>query len=375
MLGIVEEQHPDRTRLFMQWKRMGWPILIDSLDLLGVSAVPTTLLIDERGNVRAINPRPEAFDEFLQESGTESVQPPTPGPGPPDVEGLGRLAQNEDRPALLAYGDALVLWRDARRLDAAIEAYRKVLEQDPSDGATHFRLGVAYRKRYDSELRQEGDFGRAVEEWSAALDIDPNQYIWRRRIQQYGPRLDKPYPFYDWVVTAVAQIKERGEEPVPLVVQPDGAEFAHPIRRFESAEGVRQEPDSGARIHRDKKGFVRLETTVVPPQISPGSSTRVHLVFRPNPAIKAHWNNEAEDMVVWVQPPRGWQVDDPYLVFPRPPEPVSHEAREVEFEIKSPPDFKGKTTIPAYALYYVCEDVDGTCLFRRQDIQVEMSAR
>ena len=30
MVGIIQEQHPDRARLFMQWKEMGWPILIDS---------------------------------------------------------------------------------------------------------------------------------------------------------------------------------------------------------------------------------------------------------------------------------------------------------------------------------------------------------
>ena len=36
MVGIIQEQHPDRARLFMQWKRMGWPILVDSYNLLGV---------------------------------------------------------------------------------------------------------------------------------------------------------------------------------------------------------------------------------------------------------------------------------------------------------------------------------------------------
>ena len=48
MVGIILEQHPDRTRLFMQWKGMDWPILIDSFNLLESSAVPITLFIDER---------------------------------------------------------------------------------------------------------------------------------------------------------------------------------------------------------------------------------------------------------------------------------------------------------------------------------------
>ena len=88
----------------------------------------------------------------------------------------------------------------------AIKAYLKVLEKEPEQGLTHFHLGVAYRKRYDSDHRQPEDFQMAVEHWGKALDIDPNQYIWRRRIQQYGPRLDKPYSFYDWVGEARREI-------------------------------------------------------------------------------------------------------------------------------------------------------------------------
>ena len=44
-VGIIQEQHPGRARLFMQWKGMDWPILVDSLDLLDVSVVPITVLI------------------------------------------------------------------------------------------------------------------------------------------------------------------------------------------------------------------------------------------------------------------------------------------------------------------------------------------
>ena len=49
MAGIIEEQHPDRAQLFMQWKQMGWPVMVDSLNLLNVPYVPITLEIDERG--------------------------------------------------------------------------------------------------------------------------------------------------------------------------------------------------------------------------------------------------------------------------------------------------------------------------------------
>ena len=48
------------------------------------------------------------------------------------------------------------------------------------------------------------------------------------RIQQYGPRLDKPYPFYDWVPTAIEEITARGETPVDLSVELVASEFAEP---------------------------------------------------------------------------------------------------------------------------------------------------
>ena len=238
-----------------------------------------------------------------------------------------------------------------------------------------FRLGVAHRKRYDSPIRRDGDFSRAVEHWTAALDLNPNQYIFRRRIQQYGPRLDKPYPFYDWVPEARAAVEARGETPVTLRVEPGGAEFAEPLKSFAESRETGQSPDPDGRIYRDEKPLIVAESVVVPTVIEPGESARIHVVLRPDLSLKAHWNNEVDDLVFWVEPPEGFRVDRHYHTVAIPPESVSQELRQVEFEIASPENFTGKATIPAYALYYVCEDVDGTCLFRRQDVHVELSVR
>ena len=54
--------------------------------------------------------------------------------------------------------------------------------------------------------------------------------------------------------------------------------------------------------------------------------------------------------------------------MPNPPETVSNETRTVELEIKAPDDAAGRYELPGYALYYVCEDVNGICLYRRQDV-------
>ncbi len=372
MLGIIQEQHPDRCRLFMQWKQMDWPVLVDSLNLLGVEVVPLTVLIDEQGIVRSARARLSDLEAFVGGGAPTGIFPLAPPAERPVLNRLARRAKDDqDSQALRDYGDGLVMWGSEEQSAEAIEAYRKVLQQEPDHGPTHFRLGVAYRKRYDSARRKEGDFSKAVEHWGQALEINPNQYIWRRRIQQYGPRLDKPYPFYDWVARARKEIEQRGQSPQPLVVEPGGAEFANPARSFQSVGKAEQNPDPQARIRRDD-GFVRVETTVVPSRLAAGRSGRVHVVMRPDPSRKAHWNNEAEDLVLWVDPPEGWLVDSQRHSLPRPPQLVSQEERRIEFELRCPEDFSGTATVPAYALYYVCEDVDGTCLYRRQDVEVRV---
>ncbi len=373
MVGIIQEQHPDRARLFMQWQEMGWPILVDSLDLLEVTVVPMTLAIDEHGIIRAINPDAGSIEEtFLRTSYPAPAHMPIAEVVPAGGEAPGANASSAP---WREYADSLYRWQSPDGLDDAIAAYNHALSLTSEDGPSHFRLGVAYRARYDSDGRQAGDFERAVSHWERALDIDPNHYIRRRRIQQYGPRLDKPYPFYDWVSEARAAIEARGESPVPLPVEPGGAEFARPAATFAAAE-ARVEPDAGGRIYRDPGEFVEIERLTVPTRVTAGASTRAHVVFRPNLARKAHWNNEVDDLVFWVAPPPGWEVDEQYLTVARPPAIVSQETRQVEFELRSPASATpGAVTVPGYALYYVCEDVDGTCLYRRQDVSLEIQIR
>ncbi|MFB3067037.1 MAG: TlpA family protein disulfide reductase, partial [Planctomycetota bacterium] len=66
MIGIVQEQHPDRARLYKQWRQLNWPILVDSLNLLGLRAVPKLVALDESGVVRASGLRSmDALTAFL----------------------------------------------------------------------------------------------------------------------------------------------------------------------------------------------------------------------------------------------------------------------------------------------------------------------
>ena len=374
MLGIIQEQHPDRCRLFMQWREMKWPIMVDALNRTQIRVVPVTYAIDQHGVIRFVNLKPEQLDEFMDTNYPEPVRPAHRPPMQPSLQRLEAATRQGSLQAWRAYGDALFLWGPPARLDEAIRAYEKTLEKDPNDGASHFRLGSAHRRRYDSPYRSSQDFRTAMHHWTRALALDPNHYIRRRRVQQYGPRLTKPYPFYDWVEQARTEIHARGDQPVRLSAEPGGAEIARPSKHFEVSHTTGSEEIDGAdRIHRDTRGFVEVEVVVVPSVIQPGDAVRVHLAMQPNHRIKAHWNNEVEPLRLWIAPRAGWQVDRDYVTVANPAEPVSAEDRSLQFEVQSPAGApSGTFTLPVYALYYVCEDVDGTCLFRRRDIPIEI---
>ncbi len=158
------------------------------------------------------------------------------------------------------------------------------LALDPADKNALFRLGVAHRMRHESAGRRPGDFQAAIDAWGRALELDPNQYIWRRRIEQYGPRLAKPYAFYDWVVQAKAEISRRGETPVPLTVEPYGSELAGPVRDVLAEASAPVEPDPKGQIHRDEERLIEAEVVVVPARVRPGQAARVHVTFRPGAA-------------------------------------------------------------------------------------------
>lgn len=370
-IGIIQEQHPDRCRLFMQWQQMDFPILVDSLNLLDVGVVPLTVLIDEAGVVQAIRPDEKALAEFVAAPPAEVPSVPPPG-----------AARTRTR---LDMANNMMLFGDGNSLNETIEMYEQQCAALPDDGRAHFRLGVAYRKRFDNaEMRQEGDFTRSIEQWERALALNPNQYIWRRRIQQYGPRLDKPYPFYDWVSQAQQEITARGEEPVQLSVQLSGAEVAKPVRsRDPEKEGetrTEDQPDAKGEIDRDEHHLFAIEPVVVPDTGRGRRAVRVHILLTPSADAQAKWNDEAGPSVVWIDPPKGWTVD--HRLFTLTPSASGDLTRSVEFEARrgeSEESAEGNgrassATAHGYALYNVCYGPDGTCTYLRRDFSIPLSS-
>ena len=380
-IGVVQEQHPDRTRLYQQWRQLGWPIFVDSLNVLDLKAVPIPVAIDEWGMVRDSERKPKRFAEQFMNAEFEKTSAPASyhRAKRPDVDRLRRLAQ--ESPTAKAWrdlGDACFLWRASGAGEGchAVEAYEKAVALDPHDGRAQFRLGVALRRRYESRNRHPSDAQAAVERWGLALSVNPNQYVWRRRIQQYGPRLDKPYNFYSWVDKARKEITARGEVPLTLVVEPTGSEVAPPERSTAGTDGsptaqVKDRRPQHDRIHRDTKSFVRIEPMVAPVRARPGHRVRARITFRVNERTRPYWNNEADDLAMWVDLPDGLTLGEGKLFHDNPQEPETQEDRAVEFEIAVDKNAKPATIkIPAYALYYVCENKGGKCHYVRQDFTV-----
>lgn len=374
VLGIAQEQHPDRCQLFAQWHKFNWPILHDPINAMQVRGVPIEVAIDEHGIVRIIRPDLKTFEqEFITKTfaaSEDSASKPEKTTGP-NLTALRRHAeQSGSSDAWRELADALVFWSESFDINDAIEAYTQAIKINPQDGNAHFRLGVCYRIRYESEYQLPTDFQSAVDHWTKARQIEPNQYIWRRRIEQYGPRATKPYPFYDWIQTAAFDIRTRGEEPVELRVLPTSSEVTDPDRGPDNEQLDTKPPDPQGRILRDQQLLVLTEVTVIPPSVKPGGTVRVHITHRPDEKQKAYWNNEAEPLTLWVDPPPGWKAQPQLLTAPQGDKPETSEPRHIEFEVHIATEATGTFKLFAYALYYVCEGTGGTCSFLRQDIPI-----
>ena len=378
VLGIAQEQHPDRCRLFAQWHKLNWQILHDPINVMQVRGVPIEVAIDEHGIVRSLRPDLKTFEaEFLDKTfapdGEES-----PGKSEiatrPDPAALRRRAkQSSSSDAWRQLGDAFVLWGGIADVNDAINAYTQAIKIKPEDGNAHFRLGVCYRIRYESRQQLPTDFQTAVDNWTKARQIEPNQYIWRRRIEQYGPRATKPYPFYDWVQFATREIRARGAQPVELTVLPTSSEITDPDSSPDNEQLDIKPPDPQGRILRDEQHLILSEVTVIPPRVKPGGTVRVHITLRPDNKRKAHWNNEAEPLKLWIDPAPGWKAQPQLLTAPQGNQPETSEPRYFEFELHAANDVIGTSEMSAYALYYVCEGAGGTCSFLRQDIPVTVT--
>ena len=335
--------------MYAQWKKFEWPIVYDQMNVLGIKVVPVPIFIDEHGVVQNTRPRPNDLDGFVAKKF-------------PKPDGAGKREVVTTTP--------LTLDPKNNTIDEAIARYTKQSAAAPENAIAKFRLGVALRAKFDSESGKPEHFEKAAQQWSAALRQNPSQYIWRRRIEQYGPRLAKPYPFYDWVEQANKEIKARGQEPVVLKVALAGAEIAKPSRTFTANNDAAENPDPKGEIDLDSK-FVTFKTAAVPSYVQAGGATRVHLVMSPTETSK--WNNESSPVKVWIDKVTGGTVSKKTLSIANPTDKAkateSREMRTAEVEFKADAD-ASECKISGFVLYSICESETGKCMLLRQNFAV-----
>ena len=368
VLGITQEQHPARCRLFAQWHGIDWPILWDPFNLTGSKAVPRFRLVDEHGVVRVPRARPSDLDAFLAASFEAPSDPPAAAPADARLVARGLDTASAEGRALEA-----LLYDGAGTCDASIATLRG-LPPAAAEAARTFRLGVAHRMRYDGPSSKPVDFADALAHWTSALLQRPDQYIWRRRIQQYGPRPDKPYPFYDWVERARRDVAARGEAPVILPVPLTETER----NVWRKATEDETEPDPQDRVPSvDDAPVVRIEEAVAWSTARGKPAARVHLrVVLVDPERASF--NASEEVVGWIRTPRGagWQAaprrlagaiaqgarDDRAAVEPVP----------LEFELtpSEPAGTVDPYLLEGYLLLPICVAEDGRCLVVRQAFAV-----
>ena len=358
VLGIAQEQHKERTKLYKQWKQYDFPIVQDATTQLNLNAVPIPMLIDEYGVVRATRPRPNSLAKFMEQQFAPAEETTTVS----DVSEIDRALEK---------GNKLLHQKD-RDIDGAITAFESAVKLDSKNGKALFSLGVAHRMRFDSENRETGDFKTAAKLWGQALAVNPNQYIWRRRIEQYGPQLTKPYPFYDWVEKAQQSIRERGEDPLELSVSLTGTEIAK-NGSWDAADNKPENPDPDKKILLDEKNYLSISSTTVPEATRQKNPVRIHLDLAMNGAF---WNDEADAVKIWIDESSTGTPERRLVEVAKPTKSTndkSSETRTVDFEFKTDKS-QSECKVNGFALFHCC-DSDGVCFYFRKDFTIPISAK
>lgn len=349
VIGVAQEQHADRCLLFARWKGIDFPILWDPFNMTGTKVVPRVTLIDEHGIVRATRASIASFEEdFVGETFPKPDKPvPRVPKGKPGT--LVDVTLAEKGSPAYAYFDALsaFLWpagRDGEQAKLAVAAYA---EANPEDAAAQWRLGVVYRMRHDSFERTLGDFQHAVDQWRTGVELDPSHYIYRRRVEQYGPLLTKPYPFYPWIPEAR---KALGAKAPSLVAEPTGTEMAGRRVLDPDAAGL-PEPDT-EKADRSIADGLRLEATVVYMATREGRlAARIHLHLIPAGNRVLLWD-AAAPIHVHIEPPKGPYTleSNTHVTRVRGTDPAE-EIATLDFEAQFQPGKAEAIEFDGYVLY------------------------
>ena len=140
MLGVIQEQHAERARLYAQWKQFTWPIVHDPITRLNLAAVPIAVLIDQHGVVRHMNAHPDSLAEFMSTNYEASKQSATP-----DTENDSTDIADSHLRQLVARADDILLWKPmvahrATEQNAEVSAGSRVSHALRQFASSHWRF-------------------------------------------------------------------------------------------------------------------------------------------------------------------------------------------------------------------------------------------
>jgi hypothetical protein len=217
VIGVAQEQSPERCRLLLQWLKIDWSVLHDPLNTFEVRKIPLAIAIDEHGYVQDPNASPSTFEaKFVNQT---YPTPKTPAYYERDfmqepkvtrrIVGETNLPEDWDQ-----HGTSSILsWR-AAWLGEGVAAFTSLTSKQPKSAAAYFRLGVAQLFRGTSKFSEDDDLEAAVKSLKKALALSPRNAVYAQRLAEAMGK-DKSSQA-EWIKIAKKEIKARGDKPVDL---------------------------------------------------------------------------------------------------------------------------------------------------------------
>ena len=179
MLGVIQEQHADRCRLFQQWKGLDFPFVQDALNSNGIQVVSVYVAIDEHGVVQG---RPRDSKTFVADFIEQDFEAPTEKLPVIDTKlatvahWRAQLRESDSTANQIRLADSLIVWDgNAAVVREATRLYERAGQGESKRSDIRFRLGVARRLLYELDGRSDAsEFASALSDWESALQLNPN---------------------------------------------------------------------------------------------------------------------------------------------------------------------------------------------------------
>lgn len=257
-VGVIHELHRDRGELFVRWKKIEFPVYHDPMNFICAPRVNRAVCIDADGLVRVIAKSPVMVTDRFIEKKFEPISNAVrlPKVKPPDPRVTKRTAGEGHRPLeIIQHGDALMYSGHPVEMNEAIRTYRKAFEIAEPNAAAAFRLGSAYRLRFDSGNRQPGDWAKSCEALQIAAALAPRNDIYTAHVRQLGITTDKQASAYGWIADARQSLGGAARlNPEPLAI-----EMAGPASAFEAGAAPSTSPPKIESV----AGVISVEHAVV----------------------------------------------------------------------------------------------------------------